>query len=171
MVMEVRNLFQSPWKIAVLSVLVLIFSLFVSSNPFYITFSPRRQFVKMDQTFVVKVLAGGRGSDKIVAADINLAFDENKFLLISAKPGDIFKNPIIIRWDLQWGKFSLAENPQNLVLGADMESRPTLLELEFMPISLGGGSKIFLGEGSLVYLYKIGPVYLRRVAGYYQIRD
>lgn len=169
--MELRNLFQGPWKIAVLSVVVLIFSLFVSSDPFYITFSPRRQFVKMDQAFVVKMLVGGRGSDKIVATDINLAFDKNKFLLVSAKPGNIFKNPIIIRWDLQGGKFALAENPQNPVLGANTESKPFLLELEFMPISSGGGAKISLGEESLVYLYKIGPIYLKRVTGYYQIKD
>lgn len=169
--MEARNLFQGPWKIAVLSVLVIFLSLVVSAKPFYTVLSPARQYVNTDQTFVVKVLVGGRGSDKIVAADINLVFDENKFLLISAKPGNIFKNPIFVRWDVEGGKFALAENPQNLVLGANTEERPTLLELEFIAISSGGGSKISLGEKSLVYLYKIGPVYLRRVAGFYQIKD
>lgn len=169
--MEVKNLFQGPWKIAVLSVIALFLSLVVGSDNFYARLSPARGVVTRDRTFAVKVLVGGRGSDKIVASDINLTFDKNKFLLISAKPGNIFKNPIIIRWDVEGGKFSLAENPQNLVLGANTESKPFLLELEFMPISSGGGAKISLGEESLVYLYKIGPVYLKKVSGYYQIKD
>ena len=114
---------------------------------------------------------GGKDSDKIVAEDVNLEFAKDRFSLISAKPGNIFKNPILIRWDLQEGKFALAENPQNPVLGVDTESKPTLLELEFMPLSSGNGAKISLGEESLVYLYKVGPVYLRGAAGYYQIKD
>ena len=178
--MELRNLSQNPWKIAVLAAIALFLSLAVflaagsklnKTNSFYVVFSPDRESVKVGQAFTLKLLVGGKDSDKIVAEDVNLEFAKDRFSLISAKPGNIFKNPIIIKWDLQEGKFALAENPQNPVLGVDTESKPTLLELEFMPLSSGNGAKISLGEESLVYLYKVGPVYLRGAAGYYQIKD
>lgn len=110
--------FYRTWSIAILSVSVLIFCVTVflvvgqnQQSQVRLLLSPAQGEVKVGNEFSLAVQFSGRDAGTVNATDIRLDFDKTKLKLINALAGPYFRQPLVVKWDTDNGRFALASTP------------------------------------------------------------
>lgn len=175
-----NKIIDKQWQLAALAIFLLILiGLFFPFDArdrvrrVTLSFRPDTMSIKEGDSLPVNIYLDDNGVGIVTAVDIRVNFDHDSLSLISAKPGEYFMDPLILKWEEETAWFSLARIPSRVsrVQAAEAVDNLALIELEFLATSADSDVSISFGEESRVYVYRKGGVYPQVFPGYYQISN
>lgn len=132
--------------------------------------NPHYAAVSEGDMLTLGVFLNNPGVEEVTVVDIIVDFDKDNLSLFSVKPGGFFKEPLIVEWDEEVGRFSMAINPKYLSSNRRVNPNSSLIDIEFL--ALKSSDKVVAGVSpeSQVYLYKKGVVSPETVIGSYEVK-
>lgn len=175
--MGVFKTVSKRWEIVFLSVIVLLLiSLFIlptakkEDYQMVLSARPTNGEFSVGEKFTVYIYLSGKDSEKVTVADIGLNYNKDNLRLTSIHPGGFFKEPLVVKWDIEQALFSLATNPAaGDISVATIRPEAPVLKLEFLAIKEDSKTAVSFDSESLVYVSKKGGIYPKPFSGYYEI--
>lgn len=129
--------------------------------------TPSVSSLKVGDKTYIPVYLSGFGVSKVRAFDIKFYYDQSKFKLTNAMPGDFFANYLTVKWDKKDGWFALASSPSTAKTPVELNS--PIITIELTAIAKSESTPVSTGT-STVYLTKIGGYHPPTTTTYLNIK-